>query len=90
MASAEEDRADRGDRGEHDEAGVEARSLDDEARHQVAQPGADAGRRGESPLCQVEPAGSPGQVGDHEHRHDAEDARADAVEKLHGRPDRPD
>ena len=42
-----EQRGGGGDRGEGQEAGVEAEELDEISGHEVAQPGADAGRRGE-------------------------------------------
>jgi hypothetical protein len=79
----EKERGAAGDRRERDEAGVEAGRLDHEARHEVAQAGPHAGRRGESPLRQVEPAGTLREVSDDPHRHDPEDPRADAVEELH-------
>ena len=79
-----EDQPAHGDRGKIEESARIAEPLDDEARSQIAEAGADPDRQRHKPLRQIETAGPPHEVIGDDDRDHAENPGCDAVERLDG------
>ena len=79
----EEHKPNNGDGGQKKKSGVVSEVLGNDTGERVAHRRANASRRRNRTLGKIESPRAAREVGNHDHRNDAENSCADAIERLH-------